>query len=193
MGVVNKTIRTSHGEIALCETSGAGIPVLLIHGNSSCKEVFSGQLESELGEAYRLIAIDLPGHGASADAADPARSYSIPGYASLAVEVLEQLKISEVVVFGWSLGGHIAIEMMPLFPGMIGLAIAGAPPVRQDMDSILLGFQPSPELMLAGKDDEGERDKTHDGVEHRQVIHPEIGMHPVLRRADDAEPGEQRA
>ena len=77
MPVTNKTIRTSHGVIAISETPGSGIPVLMLHGNSSCKEVFAGQLEGELGNRFHLVAMDLPGHGASSDAIDPQRSYSI--------------------------------------------------------------------------------------------------------------------
>jgi pimeloyl-ACP methyl ester carboxylesterase len=50
----------------------------------------------------------------------------MPGYAKAAVEVLQKLDIKEVVVLGWSLGGHIAVEMLPLFPGMKGLLMVGA-------------------------------------------------------------------
>jgi pimeloyl-ACP methyl ester carboxylesterase len=158
MPVTKKTIRTSHGVIAISETPGSGMPVLMLHGNSSCKEVFAGQLEGELGDRFHLVAMDLPGHGASSDAVDPQRSYSMSGYAAAAVEVLDGLAISKAAVFGWSLGGHVGIEMLPLFPGMLGLLIVGAPPVRQDMDSIMMGFQPSPELMLAGKEQFDEED-----------------------------------
>lgn len=42
--------------------------VLLIHGNSSCKEVFRNQRDGDLGRRYRMIAVDLPCHGASEDA-----------------------------------------------------------------------------------------------------------------------------
>ena len=78
-----KTRYTSHGEISVVESSGTGLPVVMIHGNSSCKEVFARQLESPLADKYRMIAFDLPGHGASQDAVDPARTYSMPGYADV--------------------------------------------------------------------------------------------------------------
>jgi pimeloyl-ACP methyl ester carboxylesterase len=61
----------------------------MLHGNSSCKEAFDRQLNGALGDEFRLIAIDLPGHGASSDAADPNRTYSFPGYAEAAIAVLE--------------------------------------------------------------------------------------------------------
>ena len=68
--IVNKKVQTSHCDIAVSQTGGKGAAILLIHGNSSCKEVFRAQMESPLGEANRMIAIDLPGHGDSGDALD---------------------------------------------------------------------------------------------------------------------------
>ncbi|HVY18731.1 MAG TPA: alpha/beta hydrolase [Bauldia sp.] len=148
----NKIIKTSHADIAISETSGKGLPVLFIHGNSSCKEVFRSQLESPLGETYRLIAMDLPGQGASSDAFDPARTYSIPGFADAAMELLERLGVERAAVVGWSLGGHVAIEMSARYSGMVGLLVAGAPPVSATMESIGSGFKPNPLVGLIGKE-----------------------------------------
>lgn len=103
-------------------------------------------------EQYRLIAIDLPGHGASGDAFDPNRTYSMVGYAEATIAVLEALDIRHFAVFGWSLGGHVALELMPRHRGVLGVMIAGAPPVRQDAESIQKGFKPTPALYLAGKE-----------------------------------------
>ena len=63
----------------------------MIHGNSSCKEVFRNQLEGGIGSAFRCIAMDLPGHGRSDDARDPEKTYSMPGYADTAIELMETL------------------------------------------------------------------------------------------------------
>lgn len=128
------------------------MPVLLIHGNSSCKEVFRHQMESPLGEAFQLIAIDLPGHGASGRARDPKRTYSIPGYAETVVEVLSELGIRRAAVYGWSLGGHIGIDMIPRFPGMAGLMISGTPPVSPTPESLQAGFRPNPAGALLGQE-----------------------------------------
>ena len=127
MVVTSRTVRTSHGDIAISESAGERLPVLMIHGNSSCKEVFSKQLEGTPGKEFHVIAMDLPGHGASSPAIDPARTYSMPGYADAAIELLENIGISSAAVCGWSLGGHIGMEMLGRFAGMAGLMISGAP------------------------------------------------------------------
>ena len=81
-------IDTSHCRIAVSESAGAGPAVLLMHGNSTCGQVFRNQLEGALGERYRLVAIDLPGHGNSANATAPKRTYCMSGYADMAIGLL---------------------------------------------------------------------------------------------------------
>src|SRR5262245_22223205 len=153
MRATTTTVVTSHADIAVAQSSGRGMAALFLHGNSSCKEAFRKQYEDTLGEKYRMIAIDLPGHGASSDAFDPKKTYSMTGYAAAAGEVLDKLNVERAVVVGWSLGGHVAIEMLKSRPGVIGIMISGAPPVRRDMDSVLAGFPPSPAAFLAGKNE----------------------------------------
>ncbi len=104
-------IETQHGTMAV-EEAGAGTqPVVLIHGNSSCRAIFRHQTEGRIAVPYRRSSFSRPGHGQSSDAPDPARSYTMPGYADAAVETLRALDVDDAVVFGWSLGGHIGIEM----------------------------------------------------------------------------------
>ena len=67
-------IDTSHATIAVSDTGGDGPPILMIHGNSSCRQVFRNQLEGEIGREFRVLAMDLPGHGDSTDAIDPDRT-----------------------------------------------------------------------------------------------------------------------
>ena len=145
-------LETSHGRVALAESRADGPVVLLIHGNSSCKEVFARQFESDIAKRYRLIAFDLPGHGSSADALDPQRTYCLGGYAELATEILGQLTIGRAKVFGWSLGGHIALEMISRFAGLQALMIVGTPPVRMTPEGVGAGFVPSPVMGLTGKE-----------------------------------------
>lgn len=146
-------IDTTHGRIAVRD-SGHGEPaVLFIHGNSSAKEIFASQFDSALEGRYRLLAVDLPGHGESDDARDPQDTYTIPGYADAARQVLEQLRIERFFLVGWSLGGHVAIELAAGAPRPLGIVITGTPPFGKSLESLFDAFLPSPHMMLTSKPD----------------------------------------
>lgn len=120
-------VETSYGRLALRSIGSGDLTLLLlIHGNSSSSRIFKPILESKIPSTRRVLALDLPGHGESSNPKNPECTYTMPGYAKAAVEVLQQLKIKEVIVVGWSLGGHIGVEMLPLFKDMKGLMIVGA-------------------------------------------------------------------
>jgi pimeloyl-ACP methyl ester carboxylesterase len=126
--------------------------VLLIHGNSASKEVFAHQYGSHLAQRYRFVALDLPGHGASENASDPARTYNFGGYSELCVELMGKLRITRAAVLGWSLGGHIGLEMIARFPGLTALMIVGSPPFTPEPSSIGEAFRQSSVMGLAGKE-----------------------------------------
>ena len=71
-------LSTSHGSIMVEEAGDGDLPVLLIHGNSLSREVFRNQLGGALSRKYRLVALDLPGHGESSDAVDASRTIPVP-------------------------------------------------------------------------------------------------------------------
>lgn len=148
------TVETSKGTIAISESAGQGPVVLLIHGNSSCKEVFRNQLDGAIGQKWHLVAMDLPGHGDSSDARDDALAdtYTIPSYADAAIEVMEKLGHDRYAVFGWSLGGHIGIDMLPKTDRIAGLMISGTPPAGKTPDALEKGFLPSEHMGLAGQE-----------------------------------------
>jgi pimeloyl-ACP methyl ester carboxylesterase len=141
---------TSHGSIVVEEAGCADPPVLLIHGNSLSREVFRKQLDGKLSRNYRLIAFDLPGHGDSSDALSASRTYTRPGLADATMELVDLLGLTEVVVVGWSLGGHIAMEMAARCSGIKGLLISGVPPVSRH-NNMAEGFIPTSHMRLAGQ------------------------------------------
>src|SRR5271155_2608648 len=105
-------VEAPNGAIAVRESEGRGPAAVLIHGNSSSSRAFSRQLDGPVGKRLRLVAVDLPGHGASDDAKDPS-AYSLPGHARAVRSVVETLGLDDARLVGWSLGGHIALEMAP--------------------------------------------------------------------------------
>jgi pimeloyl-ACP methyl ester carboxylesterase len=121
-------------KIAGFESPGTGRPILLVHGNSSSSRIWQKQLQGPLGAKYRLIAIDLPGHGASLPAPDPEHGYSGAGYAGCVAAVARELGLKDAVVVGWSLGGHALVNAAPSLPMVAGLLIFGTPPISKTAD-----------------------------------------------------------
>lgn len=146
-------IETTHGRIAVRDSQQGAPAVVFIHGNSASKALFAAQFDKLLTDRYRLVAIDLPGHGESEDARDPERTYTMPGYADVIRQVLAQLHIERFFLVGWSLGGHIAIELAATTPRPLGIVISGTPPLSKSLESLWEAFVPSPHMMLTGKPD----------------------------------------
>ena len=149
-GAAESYIATRFGKIALSDTGGDRPPLLLLHGNSACKEAFCHQYTS-LRDHFRLISFDLPGHGVS-DNGDPEAAYNVPAYAEIAETVLKALGAKRPVVFGWSLGGYVALELAARGNlDLAGLAISGTSPLTVVPDDFAAGYVASPHMMLTGK------------------------------------------
>ena len=142
----DRWLDTSHGRVAIRETWGTGLPLVLLHGNSMSKDAFRRQMDGALGSRHRMVAIDLPGHGASDDAANPEHGYTLTRFADVVVEVAEMLELEEFAILGWSLGGHVALEVCAGAPGILGVMLVGAPAIGVDPASILQAFRPGPFL-----------------------------------------------
>jgi pimeloyl-ACP methyl ester carboxylesterase len=150
LGTREQVISTPHGLIAYADSGGDKPPVLFIHGNSACKEAFQYQFAA-LRDDFRLIAFDLPGHGVSGNG-EPETDYNVPAYAEVAEKVLETCGVKNPVVFGWSLGGYVALELSARAVVKVrGLAIAGTTPLNLVPDDFGAGYDASSHLILAGK------------------------------------------
>lgn len=145
-------ISTSKGNIAVCDSQGAGPTVLLIHGNSASGKIFKKQFDA-LGKKYRLIAPDLLGHGKSGSAKSN-DTYSFPGYAKALTELINKMNLNKISLIGWSLGGHIALEMVKMNPAIKGVLITGTPPIQLSQEGFKKGFKPFEGLHLLGHPDQ---------------------------------------
>lgn len=100
--------------------SGKGTAVVLLHGfleNRSMWDFFV----SELSKKYRLIAIDLLGHGQSDS---HGYIHSMEDQADMVHEVLSELRIRKAFFAGHSMGGYIALAYAELYPEHVkGLAL----------------------------------------------------------------------
>ncbi len=122
-------VRVADTRIAVHSSEGRGPALVLVHGNSASARAFEKQLNGPLGRALRVVAIDLPGHGQSEDAADPQATYSLPGFASVLAQLADELGLRGAVFAGWSLGGHIVLEAAPRLTEAAGFCLFGTPPL----------------------------------------------------------------
>lgn len=118
--------------------------ILFIHGNSFSSKTFSKQFESSIFEGYRLLALDLYGHGDSENLLNPF-GYHLPQYAKLVVEFIKELRLSNIIIAGHSLGGHIALELLTeKMEGLIsGVFVWGTPPLSNPIKEVT-AFLPNP-------------------------------------------------
>lgn len=149
-----KTVRvpTSHGTLSTSLSTPnqpSNKPTLvLIHGNSSSSRIFHHIFASSLTHSHPILALDLPGHGQSTDSLTPEATYTQPSYAQAVQELLQHFSVASVIILGWSLGGHIGIELIPLLgPSLRGLIIVGTPPIPRGQ--IECGFVGDPHMSAA--------------------------------------------
>lgn len=146
MELIPQKVKISNQNISYYESSGKGQTIFLVHGNSSSGRSYLHQLQSQLGQTYHLIAMDLPGHGLSDVAPNPEVTYSLPGYADAVVEVAKALDASNAIFVGWSLGGHILLEASEQLTDAGGIAIFGTPPIADNPPDLENAFLPHPSL-----------------------------------------------
>ena len=82
---------------------GNGSPLLMLHGWSMSSAVFA-EVAQILGQYFRVLCPDLPGHGAS----DPAPDTSLPAFSEILGEWYLTLQLPAAALLGWSLGGQVA-------------------------------------------------------------------------------------
>ncbi|TAJ37795.1 MAG: alpha/beta hydrolase [Reyranella sp.] len=85
----------------------AGPEVVLIHGFAQSHLCFAPQLRSELVRHCRVVAVDLRGHGNSAQPDDPSAYRGSRVWADDIAAVLAAKKLERPVLVGWSMGGRV--------------------------------------------------------------------------------------
>lgn len=101
--------------------TGGQLPVLLIHGLGGFKELWERQVSALSAAGFRVVAVDLRGHGRSGSPAGP---WTIGDFAADVVETLDSLAIERAVVVGHSLGGRTAFSMTLAHPSRVAALVA---------------------------------------------------------------------
>ena len=112
---------------------GSGRPLVLLHGGLMTIDLNFGPLLEPLAVSRQVIAVELQGHGHTADTDRP---MTIEALAGDVIALLDHLEIAEADLFGFSLGGLVAYAVALSAPTRIGkLIVASAdahrPPGRE--------------------------------------------------------------
>ena len=90
------------------EVHGEGRPLLLLHGSFSAIGTAFGQVLPGLAERRKVIAVEMQGHGRTADIDRP---LSIPDLAEDTVALIRLLRLDRVDLLGFSLGAGVALQV----------------------------------------------------------------------------------
>lgn len=97
------------------EIRGSGRPLILLHGGLGALEMFGPNLTA-LAKGRQVIAVDLQGHGRTADIDRP---LSVKLMADDIAALLEHLGITRADVMGYSLGGGVALLTAIRHPAVV--------------------------------------------------------------------------
>jgi pimeloyl-ACP methyl ester carboxylesterase len=105
------------------EVHGEGRPLVLLHGAYMTVDAM-GSILPGLAETWQMIVPEMQGHGRTADIDRP---ITHEGMADDVVALLRHLRIDEADVFGFSVGGGVALQLAIRHPGLLRrLVVASA-------------------------------------------------------------------
>ena len=98
-----------------------GPPIVFVHGTRLSRSMWRPQMDT-LRDTYRVIALDLPGHGTLAD-----RPFTVTAASDQVALVINEAAGGRAVVVGLSLGGYVAMDLAARRPELVrGLVLSGA-------------------------------------------------------------------
>ncbi|CAG7857176.1 pimeloyl-[acyl-carrier protein] methyl ester esterase [biofilm metagenome] len=103
------------------QTLGAGKPLVLIHGWAMHSGIWGG-FANKLAEHYKLILVDLPGHGHSL----PISPFTLK---TIATQLAKSTDYEPCCWLGWSMGAQVVLQMAADFPSRVNklILLAGTP------------------------------------------------------------------
>jgi pimeloyl-ACP methyl ester carboxylesterase len=110
------------------ETHGSGRPLILLHGGLGSGEMF-GPVLSLLAESHQVVAVDLQGHGRTADIDRPIDVRLMAGDIAA---LIDHLHLATPDVVGYSLGGGVALQTAAQYPTKVRRLVMVSANLRPD-------------------------------------------------------------
>ncbi len=138
-GLVKKSVDIDGYTAHYFEGGDASNPTLmLLHGLNDDKNSFVTSVR-ELSSSYRIVLPDLQAHGENLK--EEGRDYSIAGQAKFIKQLVDQLRIQQLVIGGNSMGGHTASSFAARYPSKTrGLVILNATGMQLENESVYVYF-----------------------------------------------------
>ena len=113
--------------------SGSGIPLVLLHGYLESVEIWN-DFGIRLSENFKVLMIDLPGHGKSASLGE---INSMEDIAAQINELTEKIGFHKFFLIGHSLGGYVSLAFLELFPEkVLGISLFHSHPFADSPETI---------------------------------------------------------
>jgi pimeloyl-ACP methyl ester carboxylesterase len=109
------------------EIHGTGRPLVLLHGGLGAIETWGPNLPA-LAKGRQVIAIDLQGHGRTADIDRP---LSAKLMADDIAALIKHLKLERPDIMGFSLGGGVALQTAIRHPELVGRLVVISTPIKR--------------------------------------------------------------
>jgi pimeloyl-ACP methyl ester carboxylesterase len=140
MTVKTAAVPTEDGAIGdtFVRISGQGFPLVFVHGFTTTSEFWKEQVQ-EFSKSYRIVRINLPGHGASP--APASRGYRIEDFVEDVARVFQELSVDRAVLIGLSMGS-------PEFVARAAIRSISKADTRDSLVQIKV-----PALVIAGDED----------------------------------------
>jgi pimeloyl-ACP methyl ester carboxylesterase len=115
MAPVEGSFRYGGYRIAFAEYGRGERALVLVHGLLMNRHMYDNLAPEMASRGYRVITVDLLGHGASDQPADM-RAYSMSAFSDQVAALCDHLELDRPVVGGTSLGANVALEMATRHP-----------------------------------------------------------------------------
>ncbi|MGD9738168.1 MAG: alpha/beta fold hydrolase [Bauldia sp.] len=126
------------------EVHGEGPPLVLIHGAYMTIPTNWDALIPTLAETHQVIAMELQGHGRTSDRDTP---ISYEGMADDVAALLDHLAIPDAAIFGYSMGGGVALQLAVRHPERVNRLVVASMPLTyaaypDDFHAMIEGMTP---------------------------------------------------
>ena len=110
-------------DLAYVDSGGSGPPLVFLHGLSSYMGFWEHQIPA-FTAGHRVLALDLPGFGASGR---PDAPYTPPWFAGVVADWMEAVGVPRATLVGHSMGGQIAMTIALDHPDRVDRLVLSAP------------------------------------------------------------------